>query len=445
MSVSISAVGEILVTHDHSSAPPDTPDLTAPRFHPAHPASVPRAPTTAPHDPAELLAVVGREPIHAQEQLQLQAAELSEHLRQRQYHLTRWEASLNARAAQQDDERRTARLWLREQQLELTDRESELQHQAAQLEARTAELESLGITAQALARQQAQLEQQEHLLADQRQLLELELENTRRQSDWLNTERDNWQQQSRQQLQACEQLREQLLAEKHTTQQLGASLRAQLAQHQQQADESAQLHALRQDLSAQETLLRQEYEQLTNDKLQWAREKRAWQDRTIRQRQTLAKRWRQRRQSLQAQLEALQARRRANHEHHEQLLQRQEQLDQLQRQLHTDRFLLQQVQSQLENRSRQTDLTPLIQAVRQFVEAESAEAQEKLCQHRTELQQLAQNLERQRESLETRHARLHTSMLHRQAELDALASDLLRREQRLAEVNDHHVESSAVG
>ncbi len=423
--------GERHVTPDRHSAFSEPEGASAPRFHPPHGAVIEQRPQVAPLVPELLLAVAGKSEAVAADQLQQQAAELSEHLRTRQHSLARWEASLNARSAQQDDQQRNARLWLREQQIELSNRFSEFQRRASLLEERAAALDAVGTTAQTLAREQEEVRQRAVDLTQQQQALDLELENVRRQADWLNAERENWQQQCRREQLSLDRLRQQLMAEHALTEQLNQGLREQLTQGHRNADQSAQLAAQRQELLAQTAQLRQQQETLDQQRCELAQEKKTWHMRTLEQRQSLAARWRRRRRLLQSQLEALQSRRRLVNEQHEAMLCRQEDLDRQQRQIREDRFVLQQVQAQLEQRTTPTHIAALEQAIHQYVEAQSAALEQKLAERKQELRQLAATIQRQQESLQTRHDRLHGVLVQRQSELDEWAARLALREHTL--------------
>ncbi|HEV3415841.1 MAG TPA: hypothetical protein VG056_03490, partial [Pirellulales bacterium] len=72
----------------------------------------------------------------AAEQLQLQAEQLTAHLRAQQEHIDRREADLHAQLAQHENGSRNARLWFRERQQELTERETEIARRESEIIAR---------------------------------------------------------------------------------------------------------------------------------------------------------------------------------------------------------------------------------------------------------------------------------------------------------------------
>ena len=76
-----------------------------------------------------IAAVTGLSDVARREQLDLQANQLSEHLRERLREVDRREAQLNARVAQLESDLRSSRVWLREQEHEFAERETELRRQ----------------------------------------------------------------------------------------------------------------------------------------------------------------------------------------------------------------------------------------------------------------------------------------------------------------------------
>ncbi len=76
-----------------------------------------------------IAAVTGQSEAARREQLELQANQLSEHLRERLREVDRREAQLNARVAQLESDLRSSRVWLREQEHEFAEREAELRRQ----------------------------------------------------------------------------------------------------------------------------------------------------------------------------------------------------------------------------------------------------------------------------------------------------------------------------
>ena len=83
---------------------------------------------------AMISAVAGENPEIRQEQLQLEAAQLADHLRERLREIDRREAMVHARVAQLESDLRTSRIWLAERHAEFESREAELLYQIADLQ-----------------------------------------------------------------------------------------------------------------------------------------------------------------------------------------------------------------------------------------------------------------------------------------------------------------------
>ncbi len=75
------------------------------------------------------------------EQLEIQAEQIASHLRETQEHLDRREADLHAQLADQENDARGMRLWLRERQQEFATRESEVAARLQEIEIREAAVE----------------------------------------------------------------------------------------------------------------------------------------------------------------------------------------------------------------------------------------------------------------------------------------------------------------
>jgi hypothetical protein len=80
-----------------------------------------------------MAAVAGLSPEARREQLDLQAAQLGDHLRERLRGVDRREAQLNARMAQLEADLRASRVWLREREHEFEERETQLKQQVEDL------------------------------------------------------------------------------------------------------------------------------------------------------------------------------------------------------------------------------------------------------------------------------------------------------------------------
>src|SRR5688500_15800765 len=85
--------------------------------------------------PEVIAAIVGQSPEIRLEQVELQAAQLGDHLRDRLREVDRREAQVNARAAQLEADLRANRIWLREREHEFQEREAQLRRQVEDLQA----------------------------------------------------------------------------------------------------------------------------------------------------------------------------------------------------------------------------------------------------------------------------------------------------------------------
>ncbi len=175
-----------------------------------------------------LLAIAGRSDRRAAEHLQQQAAELAQHLHARERELSHWEATLNARCAAHDDELRSARLWLCEQQQELAGREAELERRNLLLEQQTAQLEANGTTAELLAHRSELLDQRQRQIEQREQELQQRLQQVREQAAELERQQISGEDQRRAQEQSLEQQRRQLQADCAATQTLNEQLRRRI-------------------------------------------------------------------------------------------------------------------------------------------------------------------------------------------------------------------------
>lgn len=410
------------------SPPPPTP--RGPRFDPAHSSSGHALDdvVTPPRD--VLQAIAGQSAEVAAEQLQAQAAELSEHLRRRHRELTRWEATLNARAAQYDDEQRAARLWLREQQSDLAGREADCRRLQRLLEERAATLEATGPPPLAAPREREQ--PLDEAFAQQRRLLELEVEQVRRQAAALETAYQDWQLQCRQEQQALGQLREQLEDQRRVAEQLNTQLRERIAEYQRSEQDADHLTRRRRALDLQETALREAEAALEQQRQTLFEELHLRQQRTAQQRSAIASQWRGRLQALKQQRQVLEQHRHALSRQHASLDQQQQELDSQRQEMALQRLTLQHAEAVIERRAAPHDIRHLAQVVQQYVHALRTAAEQKLAIQRQELQGLAAGLLRQEQSLKMRHARMQAQIAARQAELDAQTAQLAEREQAIS-------------
>ena len=347
-----------------------------PRFHPAHPVFGESAAGRVAPSPEVLLAIAGRSDPCAAEHLQQQAAELAQHLQVREREMSHWEATLNARCAAHDDELRSARLWLREQQQELAGREAELQRQQI-----------------------------------------------------------NWEHQRQTQEQSLEQQRRQLQADCAATETLNEQLRRRIEEQREAADERQQCSTLRAELERLCTVLREREAGLIRDCQAWEVEKERWQQRTLRQRQTIAQHWQFRGQTLQMQQRALRQRR-------EQLDQRQQALEQAQAELHRAQRELLELRSAVElarnglsARVPPDELAAIRLCVREFLADHTAALEAAQQRQRQELQTLAASLTHQQETLAMRHETLQRWAQEHQQEFEEQTAHLETRERELEQLH----------
>ncbi len=98
-------------------------------------------------DPQVVLAAAGQSQETADEQLRMHASQLVSHLRDRQRDVDRRESLLHAQLAQQENELRSHRLWMREREADVSDRERDLRRQINELEQRIAGLSTVELSA----------------------------------------------------------------------------------------------------------------------------------------------------------------------------------------------------------------------------------------------------------------------------------------------------------
>lgn len=346
------------------------------RFHAAHPTFGDRA--TGPPEPPPrdvLLAIAGQSAEHAAEHLQLQAGELAQHLQAQERDVAHREAALNARYAAHDDERRSARLWLRERQEELAERAAKLER-------------------------------------SQR----------------------TWEAEQRVQEQALDEQRRQLQAARADTKAIQEQLRHHIEAQQEVDAERQQLSSLRADLERLHAALRQRESALLHEGQRWELEKERWRERTQRQRQAIAHIWRCRGQSLQLQQRALRQRREQLDQRQQSLDQAQTDWQRTQHALLEQRLALELAHNGLATPLPPEGLAALRQAVRQFLADHALTLEAAQQRQRQELQTLAASLDHQQEALTLRHETLQRWIQDRQREFDEQAAHLETREQELEQL-----------
>jgi chromosome segregation ATPase len=115
-----------------SSSPPGQQPRDA-----SEPPATEQPPLAIEEPSADLLAAIaGLSPAARREQLELEAAQLGDYLRERLREVDRREAQVNARAAQLEADVRAGRVWMSDRQQEFQEREAQLRQQIEDLKAR---------------------------------------------------------------------------------------------------------------------------------------------------------------------------------------------------------------------------------------------------------------------------------------------------------------------
>ncbi len=422
--------GIIQVTEDRHQIKKSQDASMAPRFHAAHPQTAQHANEAAPPAAKVLLAVAGKTHV-GDDQLQQQAGELAQHLRDRQRRLATREATLNARSADYDDQQRSARLWLRERQTELDNRQAEYQRQLRELESLAAGYQTTAQAAQRVAQKQDQLEDTERALVDQRKQLEAELENVQHQVEWLEAARSAWQRQCQEEQHTLDQLREQLLDQLQANEQLNARLRSQLVQAQEDAQPSTQLDQRQREIEIEAARLAQQQAACEAERLALLRDHELAAARTAQQRQSIALHWRGRKREMERQRESLRSRQQAVDDQADALRLTQEKLDRQRCELTEQQIVVQHARAVMNRQIDADDFSHLEQAVTTYVQSKLVKAEHRISARKYELQELAESLRQQQETLKVRHTRLHAQLALRQRQLDEQAAQLEQREKEL--------------
>lgn len=414
----------LFVTESRSQDDKPVADAVSPRFDAAHPAAGGHTgeglelPEPAVPAPALLAAVAGKSDVAA-DQLQQQAGELADHLRRRQHELGRRESVLNARSAVYDDQQRSARLWLREQQLDLESRESALRRQQEELKKQARSRQESAQTAQTLARERQLLGQARHAVEMQQRQLATELENVQHQADWLLAARESWHSQCREEQRTFDRLRAQLLEQQQAAEEMRARLQARLAECQRDERLQQQMEERQRRLEIESVQLQEQRAHFEQARLELEHDRELWRARTAQQRQSIAAQCRRQRQELQQLREAVQRRQRALDDQAQQVRDHQKSVAQQRRELAQRQIVLDHAIAMVQRQVAPDDFSHLQQAVKRFVEAQVKEAAQSVDTHKAQLHELAASLQQQQEILKLRHARFQSQMARRQRELDS--------------------------
>ena len=256
--------------------------------------------------PADVvMAAAGRSGAYAGPQLVQQASELAGHLRVQQKEISRREASLNARLAASDGEQRSARLALREREIELDQRETQLQKAIRHHEARLAQLDATQRTVQALDARSAQLDEREQQLTEEEQRLRDSLLDVKRHAAWLDAARGNFQEECRQAQLALQTERERLHEERKATLELNARLREQLDKGRAVVEEQQRFQRRSEDLERLESTLNEQAARLEQERADFDQQRQNDRQRVESQRESLAAHWQKKRSQYHQQFAVL--------------------------------------------------------------------------------------------------------------------------------------------
>lgn len=371
---------------------------------------------------AEFLAAILRDdPDVRREQLELQAAQLAEHLRERLREVDRREAQLNSRVAQFEADLRTSRVWLREQEHELVAREAELNRQLEDLEAGRRPGSESGDQPAALAianisdtpgaislPAQEIAEREQAVILKENELRERRFELDRNVAA-LRHSQALWEQQHERELAALAKERERLAAE----------FAERWAQRETQ-------------LRQAETLLHEQSLQIESDRTALITERRAWDERRQNQETTLRERESAQRAQADEQRERLAARGEWIERERAGLEQVRSDITALHRQALEMRLAAEQLWAQISGRMTPVEVTQSIAQIRKKLAQHYRLEEEELTARRRELIELGERIADQHRELTQMQAGLKGWLATRQDEIESQAEALHRREEELA-------------
>jgi hypothetical protein len=353
-----------------------------------------------------IAAVLGQNLEGRREQLQLEVAQLAEHLRERLREVDRREAGLNARLAQLESDLRASRMWLREREMEFQERESELQRQIETLQqqatARGPENETVVVDPQASPADLNEREQQLRFREDELRERRFDLD---RQAAALSHAQQVWQQQRERE--------EQQLA----------------CQREQLTQEFQQLVAQREEqLRAAELLLNEHAQQLDSDRTALFADRQAWDGQRSRQRQAID----ELRRSTEAELTDSRRRLEARQEWVERqragLDQVRDEALRLHRQSLEMRLLAEQLWAQITGALTPAESAQAIAQLRLKLTEQYRLEEEQLVKRRDELLQLSERIAEQHRELAQLRGGVRDWVAARQAEIEQQAAMLVQRE-----------------
>ena len=358
--------------------------------------------------PADLLAAVtGESPEARREMLEMQANQLSEHLRERLREVDRREAQLNARVAQLESDLRSSRVWLREQEHEFAEREAELRRQlddARMLgEGSTPNSDEANFESDrtALSERESQVQIKENDLRERR----FEIE---RQAAALRHAQQLWDQEKARQETELARERERLACQFR----------------EQWAERDAQLKSAEDQVAEANRLLAQ-------DRAELAADRRAWEERRQAQSQALDERVKAAEDELADRRERLDARTDWIERQKGGLEQVRGEIAALHRQSLEMRLAAEQLWAQVSGRLTPAEVSQSIAHLRLKLADHYRLEEESLAAKKQELVDLGQRLTEQHRELSQLQTGLKGWTAARQSEIEEQAARLVRREEEL--------------
>jgi len=380
---------------------------------PQTPTSGPSLPEVVEEPSTDLIAAVtGQSEIARREQLELQADQLSEHLRERLREVDRREAQLNARVAQLESDLRTSRVWLREQEHEFAEREAELRrqlddaHVRGEAGAAVAETVDLDQAHAELAERERQLQLKENDLRERR----FEIE---RQSSALRHAHQLWEQERTRQESALARERERLARQFE----------------QQSAERDAQL-------AAAERVVAEQSAQLVHDRGELAADREAWEQRQRAQSQELDQRAKDADAELAGHRLRLEGRAEWIERQRTGLEQVRSEITTLHRQSLEMRLIAEQLWAQIGGRMSPAEVAHSIAQMRLKLAEHYRLEEQDLDAKKQDLVQLGERIAEQHRELTQLQSGLKEWSAARQAEIEEQAARLLLREREFDEQQD---------
>ena len=356
--------------------------------------------------PDLLAAIAGLSPAARREQLELEAAQLGEHLRERLREVDRREAQLNARAAQLESDVRAGRLWVRQREEEFDEREAQLRQQIEDLKAqdsadmpgRISEGFDLGEARQELAVRQNQVQLKENDLRERLMAAD-------RHVAALRHAQQTWEQERTRQEAEIARERDRLAA----------------AFRQQTAERDQQLAAAQQRLTEQARQLEQGRAELTADRQAWEKRRQVQAAALDERARSLETEQDDRRQRLDARAAWVDEQKTGLEQVRGEILG-------LHRQVLESRLLAEQLWSQISGRMASAEATQQIAQLRLKLTEHYKLEEQSLQERRRELVHLGERIGQQHRELVQLREGLKAWAAARQAEIESQAAHLVQRE-----------------